>query len=103
VINLVEMKLTVIDKILIAIYLIIVVTMLLNPPWAFFHHESGRFIESYGDIFVFDDKPEGAQIHFSLLLYQIFVLGFLFASIAIAIRFIRKLFRTACKSTESKD
>ncbi len=89
------------EKVMIVIYLVIVVLMLLNPPWAYFHPETGKFISSLGEHNVFDSRPEAeAQIHFSMLLYQIFVIGVLLTFIAFIFRSFKKLWKRKGNTSE---
>jgi hypothetical protein len=92
---------TKIEKIMLVIYFIIVVAMLLNPPWAYFHPETGKFIESLGDNNIFYDINErNAQIHFSMLLYRIIVTGILLALVTFVLRIFSKLGKKKSHASE---
>jgi hypothetical protein len=87
------------EKVLITIYVVIAILMLINPPWAYFHPESGKFIRSYGVSNIFDSRPEAeAQIHFSMLLYQFFVLGIIFVFITFILRMLGRLWSNKNKA-----
>lgn len=87
-----NIQLTKLEKTMIVIYFIITIIMLLNPPWAYFHPETGKFIESLGEKDIFDGVTvPNAQIHFSMLLYRIVVIGILLAFVAFVLRSLSKL------------
>lgn len=96
-----NIQLSKLEKVLIATYILVVISMLLNPPWAYFHPETGKFIRSLGEGNVFDGGPEAeAQIHFSVLLYRIVVTTFLFAIIGFTLRKF-KAWKDRSKDTKS--
>jgi hypothetical protein len=87
------------EKAMVAIFVVIVISIVLNPPWAYFHPETGKFVRSLGERFIFDGGPEPeAQIHFSMLLYQIFVLGLLLVLLAFFGRFLCRFWRSRSKN-----
>ncbi len=97
-----NIQLTKFEKAMIVIYFVIIIIMLLNPPWAYFHPETGKFIESLGEKNIFDGVTETkAQIHFSMLLYQIIVIGILMAFAAFVLRSLSKL-RKKSKTLKSE-
>ena len=80
-----------VDKVVLGAYLLWAVLLILNPPWAYFHRETGSFMESSGHHFIFDESREkDLQIHFSLLFYQVFALTLGFGSLFFGVRWIRE-------------
>lgn len=85
------------EKVMIVIYLLVLVGMILCPPWAYYNPETGAFIKSFGSSNIFDTAPEGTQIQFSVLIYQIFVVSLLWGLGLFAIRKVYNLFKKSAE------
>jgi len=90
------------EKIVVIIYILIVVLMLLNPPWAYFNQETGKFLESIGTYFILNSPQPEAQIHHTMLIYRIFVLGILLASIIAVLRITKMLWNRSITTKENE-
>lgn len=82
------------DKVLIGGYVLWMAAAILNPPWADFDPQSGHFINNAGEHYLFDSLPaETAQIHFSLLFYQLFAATTVFCLVFWGIRWLRNVIK----------
>lgn len=82
---------TKIDKLLVFVFAMFVTIRIINPPWAYFHPQTGNFVESAGNRFIFDNQETRMQIHYSQLLYDLFAIGLVLFLIAIVIRAMRNI------------